>query len=75
MDTQKKDFGLVTHTQISKLQPPGCDQVDDEQENITIMEVTRVLEVGRLLLSVLTEEELEELQRILCHSSNGTKIR
>ena len=32
---------------------------------VTIEEVNRVLEVGRLLFSVLTEEEIAELQRIL----------
>ena len=32
---------------------------------VTIEEVNRVLEVGRMLLSVLTEEEIEELQEIL----------
>lgn len=32
---------------------------------ITIEEVNRVLEVGRLLLSVLTPEELEQLQQLL----------
>lgn len=32
---------------------------------VTVEEVNRVLEVGRLLLSVLTQEELEELQALL----------
>lgn len=32
---------------------------------VTIEEVNRVLEVGRLLLSVLTPEELEQLQQLL----------
>jgi hypothetical protein len=31
------------------------------QPQVTVHEVNRVLEVGRLLLSVLTPEELEEL--------------
>ena len=74
MDIQKKEVGLVTQTQRSKLQPPGCDQVNDDQENITIIEVNRVLEVGRLLLSVLTDDELEELQQILSNSSDVSKM-
>lgn len=36
------------------------------QPIVTIDEVNRVLEVGRLLLSVLTQDELEELQALLC---------
>jgi hypothetical protein len=35
------------------------------QDQVTINEVNRVLEVGRLLLSVLTPEEIEELQALL----------
>jgi len=33
--------------------------------DISIEEVNRVLEVGRLLLSVLSDEEIEKLQRVL----------
>ena len=33
--------------------------------SLTVEDVNRVLEVGRMLLSVLTEEEIEELQEIL----------
>jgi len=33
---------------------------------VTVEEVNRVLEVGRLLLSVLTQGEMEELQALLC---------
>ena len=36
--------------------------------DVTVEEVNRVLEVGRLLFSVLTDEEIAELQRVL----NGT---
>ena len=32
---------------------------------VTVADVNRVLEVGRLLISVLTPEELEELQQLL----------
>ena len=41
---------------------------------ITVEEVNRVLEVGRLLFSVLTEEEKAELIRFLNASSGGTEI-
>jgi hypothetical protein len=41
-----------------------------EQESITIEDVQRVLEVGRILLSVLTQEEIELLQELL--SENNT---
>ena len=34
-------------------------------KQITVEEVNRVLEVGRLLFSVLTPEEIEELQKLL----------
>ena len=44
------------------------------ETQVTIEEVNRVLEVGRLLFSVLTEEEITELQRILNGSSEITKI-
>jgi len=40
---------------------------------VTVEEVNRVLEVGRLLFSVLTEGELEELQCILMQSSVGDR--
>jgi len=33
--------------------------------SITIEEVNRVLEIGRLLLSVLTPEELNQLEQLL----------
>jgi hypothetical protein len=35
------------------------------QPTVTIEEVSRVLEVGRLLLSVLTTEELDELTELM----------
>ena len=41
---------------------------------ITVEEVNRVLEVGRLLFSVLTEEEIAELQQILNSSSDEGKL-
>jgi len=40
------------------------------EKQITIEDVNRVLEVGRLLFSALTPEEIEELQKIL--SSRNT---
>jgi len=36
---------------------------------VTVEDVNRLLEVGRLLLSVLTPDELEELQALLCDES------
>ena len=41
---------------------------------VTIEDVNRVLEVGRLLLSVLTEEEIEELQVILSKQKSREEI-
>ena len=41
---------------------------------VTVAEVNRVLEVGRLLFSVLTEEEIAELQRILNGQSDETEL-
>ena len=41
---------------------------------VTVAEVNRVLEVGRLLFSVLTAEEIEELQRILNGQSDETEL-
>jgi hypothetical protein len=35
------------------------------KHSVTVEDVQRVLEVGRLLLSVLTEEEIQALKRIL----------
>ena len=35
------------------------------QKNITAEEVNRLLEIGRLLFSVLTPEEIEELKKLL----------
>ena len=35
------------------------------EKQITVEEVNRVLEVGKILFSVLTPEEIEELQKLL----------
>lgn len=40
-------------------------QTSTTEPAITIEEVNRLLEVGRLLLSVLTAEELDQLQQAL----------
>jgi len=42
--------------------------------SITIEEVNRVLEIGRLLLSVLTPEELNQLEQILNGQPSGLDI-
>lgn len=41
------------------------DRTRTTESTVTIGEVNRVLEVGRLLLSVLTSEELDQLQQLL----------
>lgn len=41
------------------------DRTSTSTSTATIEEVNRVLEVGRLLLSVLTPEELDQLQQLL----------
>ena len=43
------------------------------ETQVTIEEVNRVLDVGRLLFSVLTAEEIAELQGILNGSSEKTR--
>ncbi len=52
---------------------PSIRSTNTQQKSqVTVEEVNRVLEVGRLLFSVLTEEEIAELQRILNgHSEEG----
>jgi hypothetical protein len=42
--------------------------------SITIKEVNRILEIGRLLLSVLTTEELNQLQQLLSGQISDTEI-
>ena len=44
------------------------------KSDVTIEEVNRVLEVGRMLLSTLTEEEIEELQEILSRQKADQNI-
>ena len=41
--------------------------------NVTLQDVNRVLEVGQLLLSVLTEEELKDL-RVLSQTENQLEM-
>jgi len=36
-----------------------------KEKSVTVEDVNRLLEVGRLLFSVLTPEEIEELQELL----------
>jgi hypothetical protein len=45
------------------------DRTSTAKSPVTIEEVNRVLEVGRLLLSVLTPEELDLLQQLLNNQS------
>ena len=44
---------------------------DSAKLKVTIEDVNRVLEVGRLLFSVLTKDEIAELQRLLNCTSDG----
>ena len=41
---------------------------------VTIEEVNRVIEVGRLLLSVLSEEEIEVIQELLIRDESKNEI-
>lgn len=41
---------------------------------VTIEDVNRVLEVGRLLLSVLSEEEIEALQELLIRDESKNEL-
>ena len=50
------------------------DQKRPTETQVTIEEVNRVLEVGRLLFSVLTEEEIAELERILNGQSDEREL-
>ena len=54
--------------------PKRSTETQIQAVEITVEEVNRVLEVGRLLFSVLTEEEKEELQRFLSASSGENEI-
>lgn len=45
------------------------DHTRTTESVVTIEEVNRVVEVGRLLLSVLTPEELDHLQQLLNNQS------
>ena len=38
---------------------------DSSKPDVTVDDVNRVLDIGRLLLSVLAEEEIKELHRLI----------
>ena len=40
-------------------------EANTKQEQVTVEDVNRLLDVGRLLFSVLTPEEIEDLQELL----------
>mgnify|MGYP006308473923 CR=1 FL=1 len=44
-------------------------------QQVTVEEVNRVLEVGRLLLAVLSKEELDELRSVLAKRSAAPEDR
>lgn len=41
------------------------------EPKVTVEEVNRVLEVGKILFSVLTEDEIKELERIFAEADGG----
>jgi hypothetical protein len=59
---------------LRKLLRPFTSGIAATKPKVTIDEVNRVLEVGRLLFSVLTEEEIAELQRILNSPSDEGEL-
>jgi len=65
---------LVSNVPIDAAQIPDAESGKGEKVKVTIEDVNRVLEVGHLLFSVLTEEEIEELQKILNDSSKQAEI-
>ena len=52
----------------------NTDQKRSTKPKVTIEEVNRVLEVGRLLFSVLTEDEKAELVRTLNNKVDGIEL-
>ncbi len=50
------------------------NKISSTLPQVTFEDVNRVLEVGRMLLSVLTEEEIEELQEILSRQKADQNI-
>ena len=69
---EKQGYFHNTYREDNMSQKPDSKRPTDNQ--VTIEDVNRVLEVGRLLLSVLTEEELKNLQKVLNTSGNTSKI-
>ena len=49
-------------------------ETQETADEITVEEVNRVLEVGRLLLSVLSEEEIEAIQELLIRDGSKNEI-
>lgn len=45
-----------------------------KEKTITVEDIKRLLDVGRLLLSVLTPEEIEALQKYLNKNSTSDKL-
>lgn len=70
----KRKMNLSNQTSRFNNQLISNKPIDNTSGRITITEVNRVLEVGRLLFSVLTEEEVADLQQILNGPSNGNEI-
>lgn len=65
---------MVSNVQTNDVELPSGKSISGDQVIVTIEDVNRVLEIGRLLFSVLTEEEIVELQKILNGSTEQVEI-
>jgi hypothetical protein len=64
---------LETKPQNNSVELLRAEDDRDDPVKVTIQDVNRVLEVGRLLFSVLTEEEKASLIRLLNTCSDKNK--
>lgn len=60
------DSALYRKYLLKKVMTKEAIEERPTEPTVTLEDVDRVLEVGRLLLSVLTQDELDELQELLC---------
>ena len=51
-----------------------ANDVSESEKRVTVEDVNRLLEVGRLLFSVLTSEEIEALQEKLSKHSSSEEL-
>ena len=59
------DSALYRKYLLEKVMTKEAIEERPTEPTVTVEDVNRVLEVGRLLLSVLTQEEMEEIQALL----------